>query len=586
MKKQWTKRLGAIVLSIAMLCNSGMIFAEALDFSSEKQDAIEDKILFSTSFEENENQNLLESTTDGDHVSNVINTDYLSQGNGLAIRYETIDGSADYVGSESKYNLFDGLTGTKFLSSGSQIYVQFALEKKAVVRSYDVASANDVPGRDPSAWTLYGSNDGKTWEKVDARSNITFDTRLQTKKFGVDNSTAYEWYKFDITANKGADLTQLSELTLYTDAYEDAGEGEDNTIKVRPETIQGMEALGYDPSQDKAALFDGSTGTKFVSAVPTGFISVQLEKAIVLTTYSLGSGDDNTTHPQRSPKSWVLYGSTDGTTWVKIDERSNVTLSGNSMLTTFTVEGNKASYDWYKLDITENGGKDGTGRDIIQLSEWQFSDKAVEKDENEPTQIIVNTNKITSNHGDLTGGEGVNNIFDNSIDTKMCAVGTRPLWIQFELDAPAAINMYRIISGTRDVESARDPKAWVLYGSKDGQTWVKLDEKTDNTFDQRGTAYDFYFTNKVAYTYYKWEIIANQGVDVFGADAIQLQEFQVFTGAKKQPVVTKQEVDVSTVNSSEGTGGGEGPEKLFDGNTGSKFCKVVNSLWVLHSWRL
>jgi len=215
MKHNWTKRLGAVVLSVAMLGNTGMIFAETLTDKIAEQDAIEDKVLFSTSFEDDENGNLLQSTLDGDHLSNVVNTEYLSQGGGLAIRYETIEGSSDYVGSESKYNLFDDKTSTKYLSQGSNIYVAFALEKAAVVRSYDVASANDAPGRDPSAWTLYGSDDGKTWKALDSREGVTFNSRMETKKFGFENKTSYQWYKFEITANKGDSLTQLSTLHLF-----------------------------------------------------------------------------------------------------------------------------------------------------------------------------------------------------------------------------------------------------------------------------------------------------------------------------------------------------------------------------------
>ena len=94
MKHTWKKRLGAVVLTAAMLMSSGTVFAETVadaigSVKGGTKDAIEDKVLFSTSFEKDENGNLLESTLDGDKLSGVVNTDYLTQGGGLAILYET-----------------------------------------------------------------------------------------------------------------------------------------------------------------------------------------------------------------------------------------------------------------------------------------------------------------------------------------------------------------------------------------------------------------------------------------------------------------------------------------------------------------
>ena len=84
---------------------------------------IENKVLFETSFEEDDKGNLLESTLDDGFLSNVINADSpTGGGKGLPVLYETIKGSEDYLGSECKYNLFDGKTGSKFLTSDSNVY--------------------------------------------------------------------------------------------------------------------------------------------------------------------------------------------------------------------------------------------------------------------------------------------------------------------------------------------------------------------------------------------------------------------------------------------------------------------------------
>ena len=73
------------------------------------------RVLFETSFENGENDDLLQSTLDNGFLSNVINADSpTGGGKGLKVLYETIKGSEDYLGSECKYNLFDGKTATLY----------------------------------------------------------------------------------------------------------------------------------------------------------------------------------------------------------------------------------------------------------------------------------------------------------------------------------------------------------------------------------------------------------------------------------------------------------------------------------------
>ncbi|GAB3865939.1 hypothetical protein ACFPIJ_13605 [Dactylosporangium cerinum] len=82
------------------------------------------------------------------------------------------------------------------------------------IKQYTLTSANDLPGRDPRSWTVQDSNDGVTWTTVDARSNVDFADRRQTRAFAVSNGTAYSRYRLQITANHGAAETQLAELQL------------------------------------------------------------------------------------------------------------------------------------------------------------------------------------------------------------------------------------------------------------------------------------------------------------------------------------------------------------------------------------
>ncbi|MGH3387980.1 MAG: ThuA domain-containing protein [Actinomadura sp.] len=117
--------------------------------------------------------------------------------------------------NESKENLVDGRNDTKWLTFDPTGWVQVKLENPVAVAHYAMTSANDFPGRDPKDWTLQGSQDGESWTDLDKRTGESFPSRFQTKEYTFDNSTAYQHYRLDITANGGEPLIQLAELRLF-----------------------------------------------------------------------------------------------------------------------------------------------------------------------------------------------------------------------------------------------------------------------------------------------------------------------------------------------------------------------------------
>ena len=98
-------------------------------------------------------------------------------------------GGAD-AGEGSK-KLIDGNYGSKYLSfDGKEIiegdfWLQQEIEEPTVLNRYILVSGNDAPGRDPSAWTISGSNDGVTWDVIDERADEKFTARGQERKFFI-----------------------------------------------------------------------------------------------------------------------------------------------------------------------------------------------------------------------------------------------------------------------------------------------------------------------------------------------------------------------------------------------------------------
>jgi len=127
------------------------------------------------------------------------------------------DLAAGPYSSEGSLKLTDGDITTKFcLTSGysSAFWAQQKLKNPAIVNAYVFVSGNDAPDRDPKDWNLQGSTDGVTWVTLDTRSNITSDVRRETKVYAFNNTTAYNYYRLNITSIKGGSIMQMSEWRL------------------------------------------------------------------------------------------------------------------------------------------------------------------------------------------------------------------------------------------------------------------------------------------------------------------------------------------------------------------------------------
>lgn len=82
---------------------------------------------------------------------------------------------------------------------------------KTIVRT-TIQGGPNVP-RYPTAWTLEGSNNDSAWTTLDTQSSQTF-TAGEVKTFTFSNSTAYRYYRINISASGDPDFTEISEWEL------------------------------------------------------------------------------------------------------------------------------------------------------------------------------------------------------------------------------------------------------------------------------------------------------------------------------------------------------------------------------------
>ena len=176
-------------------------------------------------------------------------------------------------------------------------------------------------------------------------------------------------------------------------------------------------------------------------------------------------------------------------------------------------------------DITTFNATDLTSATeyFFKVVAWNNIGDAPESVEVSATTQVVTTPDLAlyaSSEG-FDWNETVDKLVDGDLNTKWGTPGAMPVWVVFKYNTAKAWNKYSLTSGND--APTRDFKDWTLEGSNDSLTWLVLDTQTGHAqWDARNSTLDFVFSNTVAYTYYRFNITANNGFNGY----TQLSEIQ------------------------------------------------------------
>jgi alpha-L-fucosidase 2 len=134
-------------------------------------------------------------------------------------------------------------------------------------------------------------------------------------------------------------------------------------------------------------------------------------------------------------------------------------------------------------------------------------------------------------------GKAADATVDGNISTKWCVENKGAFPIIWEAKVKAGEQKIPIarytLTSANDVP-ARDPKAWRFFGSQDAKTWTLLDERQDvPIWPGRNSAQSFDFKNETAYSYYKFEFLANHDAPHFQLAEIALGNLNLAGSAGK-----------------------------------------------------
>lgn len=310
----------------------------------------------------------------------------------IAVDPDPTVSNSSYPANESPTNAIDSTASTKYLNFAGA-YTGFIVTPSgaASVRSFTITTANDAPGRDPSSWLLFGTNDAVTsadnstgraenWTLIDSGSVSLPDDRLTMgAAVSVSNNTAYSSYRMLYPTLKGAPLMQIADVGLYESTD---GTGLNVVGAADPIlAIQEAPASSYPGHEGPANAVDGTLG-KYLNFGQTnsGLIVTPAFGESIVDGFQITTANDS---PERDPASWELYGTNDAIisedngqgnmeNWVLIDSGSLALPEERDTLADLvSVSGGSTAYTSYKMLFPTL--KDADAANSMQIAEIQFT---------------------------------------------------------------------------------------------------------------------------------------------------------------------------------------------------------------------
>ncbi len=140
------------------------------------------------------------------------------------IAYTYDSGTAGSKTTEGPEYLIDGAKTTKWCvtSLGNPTFIEFHTSAPIVPTGYVLTTGNDTgtyPGRNPKSWTVKAkANSGDSWTTIATVTNDTgmaaADTTAYSYTIANSSGTAYQYFRFEISAIQSGSVFQLSEFAF------------------------------------------------------------------------------------------------------------------------------------------------------------------------------------------------------------------------------------------------------------------------------------------------------------------------------------------------------------------------------------
>lgn len=270
------------------------------------------------------------------------------------------------------FRAFDGTTGNAWIANATTGWLKIysgGLRPRRLT-SYTIIGSNTgepAGNRSPKAWTVQGSNDDTNWTTVDTVTNETGWGASESRTYICDSpsSTAFSYYKIDITENNG-DVGYVSITEWYLNGPDSscAGKGETDFSDLRFTASDGTTLLDY-----WIESISGSTPNQ-IATVWIKFNSIGTDA----TTFYMYYGNSGASAYSNGDNTFLIFddfsGSFPGSKWDGTTARGSV----SSGVLTVTNNGTWAGFASVATTGVANCRLRGNVKTNSLVSTWGLSD--------------------------------------------------------------------------------------------------------------------------------------------------------------------------------------------------------------------
>ena len=273
--------------------------------------------------------------------------------------------STNSPSGEGATNVIDGSSATKYLNfDRASAGFTIKLNQGRVIEKFTITTANDYSPRDPSKFSLFGSNDGVTWTTIADNQSITLsDSRYTTSSdIVVTNTNAYVYYFITFDSTKALDL--YADVSSCVAGYGGGWLGTENC-----NSVQVSEVKYYYDSANTTTSVDAGTGTianpgtagavSSINTAPT-VVSTAAGTDIVTTSTSNGATTTSTVVTRGTTASVSVVTDTRDRQAKVLNINRNITVTDTTPVTTTVTETTPVTTTTTTTPVTVTTWSDGT----------------------------------------------------------------------------------------------------------------------------------------------------------------------------------------------------------------------------------
>eukprot|EP01124_Arcella_intermedia_P031070 TRINITY_DN6923_c0_g1_i1.p1 TRINITY_DN6923_c0_g1~~TRINITY_DN6923_c0_g1_i1.p1 ORF type:complete len:558 (+),score=68.17 TRINITY_DN6923_c0_g1_i1:42-1715(+) len=390
---------------------------------------------------------------------------------------------------------------SQYSSTSTQHWVQVKTTKGIIPSSYSLKSRDGCyPSYPANNYKFLASSDGTNWVTLDTSTTSTSSWVTRT----VSTSSEFTYFRWVFTATGYVEVYEAriqgcQPVTTTTNAINDPNSG---TVVLSASDTLSYGSYGHSVTKLTDGLWDCVDSHGWHSGEgPTHWVKVQLQNALVPSSYSLKSRDG--CYPNYPATNYQFLASQDNLNWTVLDTSTSNTGSWVKRVVTTTT-----AYRYFQWVFNSNGYVEIYEAKIEGTYSFSLPQPATLWVDNILTNTIAGNVTLTASDTYNNGGSGhsVTKITDGYWDcvnshgwqSKSFSSSTKS-WIQVKTTVPIVPASYSLKS--REGCTAYAATSYQFRASNDGTNWVTLDDSTEST--------QYWVTRKlvvgtVGYKYFQW----------------------------------------------------------------------------------